>query len=140
MKVCSCSSQRQNKSILSFLAPPHQPASAKAMLDNNPGKSAAVGLLLFPPRLQTLFPSPTKCLRLCSARLGQAGLRPALKQMAPDRMAACQSWICFPLLQSCVYGICAFVLRCFFSVLTLYSPMEHSLGVNFFFFLLSFLM
>ncbi len=30
----------------------------------------------------------------------------------------------------CVYGICAFVLRCFFSVLTLYSPMEHSLGVK----------
>ncbi len=30
------------------------------------------------------------------------------------------------------YGICAFVLRCFFSVLTLYSQMEHGLGVNFF--------
>ncbi len=58
MKVCSCSPLRQNKSILSFLAPPHQPASAKAMLDNNPGKSAAVGLLLLPPRLQTLLPSP----------------------------------------------------------------------------------
>ncbi len=58
MKVCSYSPQRQNKSILSFLAPPHQPASAKAMLDNNPGKSAAVGLLLFPPQLQTLLPSP----------------------------------------------------------------------------------
>ncbi len=35
--------------------------------------------------------------------------------------------------KSCVYGICAFVQRCFFSVLTLYSPMEHSLGVNIFF-------
>ncbi len=53
--------------------------------------------------------------------------------MAPDWTAACQSWICSPCCKSCVYGICAFVLRCFFSVLTLYSPMEHSLGVNFFF-------
>ncbi len=33
-----------------------------------------------------------------------------------------------PVAKLCVYGICAFVLRCFFSVLTLYSPMEHSLG------------
>ncbi len=53
--------------------------------------------------------------------------------MAPDRTAACQSWICSPCCKSCVYGICAFVLRCFFSVLTLYSPMEHSLGVKIFF-------
>ncbi len=37
-----------------------------------------------------------------------------------------------PCCKSCVYGICAFVLRCFFSVLTLYSPMEHSLGVKLF--------
>ncbi len=51
--------------------------------------------------------------------------------MAPDRTAACQSWICFSCCKSCVYGICAFVLRCFFSVLTLYS-LEHSLGVIFF--------
>ncbi len=52
--------------------------------------------------------------------LGRAGLRPA--PHALDRMAACQSWICFPLLQCHVfYGICAFVLRCFFSVLRLYS-------------------
>ncbi len=38
-----------------------------------------------------------------------------------------------PCCKSCVYGICAFVLRCFFSVLTLHSPMEHSLGVKLFF-------
>ncbi len=54
--------------------------------------------------------------------------------MAPDRTAACQSWICSPCCKSCVYGIFAFVLRCFFSVLRLYSKHEHSLGVkkNFF--------
>ncbi len=50
-----------------------------------------------------------------------------------ENETACQSWICSPCCKSCVYGICAFVLRCFFSVLTLYSPMEHSLGVNIFF-------
>ncbi len=55
--------------------------------------------------------------------------------MALDRMAACQSWICFPVAMSCVYGICAFVLRCFFFFCSqTVLQMEHSLGVKFFFF------
>ncbi len=111
MKVCSCSPQRHNNSILSFSGSPvPAPGSAKAMLDNNPGKSAAVGLSCYLPDYRHYSPPPTKCLRLCSARLGQAGLR------------ACQSWICFPLLQSCVYGICAFVLRCFFFLFSHCTP------------------
>ncbi len=35
---------------------------------------------------------------------------------------------------SCVYGICAFVLRCFFFCSQTVLQMEHSLGVKFFFF------
>ncbi len=54
--------------------------------------------------------------------------------MAPDRTAACQSWICSPCCKSCVYDICAFVLRCFFfSVLTLYSQWSIVWGIFFFF-------
>ncbi len=50
--------------------------------------------------------------------------------MALDRMAACQSWICSPVAMSCVYGICAFVLRCFFFCSQTVLQMEHSLGVK----------
>ncbi len=39
----------------------------------------------------------------------------------------------FPPVASCVYGICAFVLRCFFSVLTLYSQWSIVWGLIFFF-------
>ncbi len=54
--------------------------------------------------------------------------------MALDRTAACQSWICFPCCKSCVYGICAFVLRCFFFCSQTVLQMEHSLGVKKIFF------
>ncbi len=54
--------------------------------------------------------------------------------MALDRTAACQSWMCFPCCKSCVYGICAFVLRCFFSCSQTVLQMEHSLGVKQIFF------
>ncbi len=54
--------------------------------------------------------------------------------MALDRTAACQSWICFPCCKSCVYGICAFVLRCFFFCSQTVLQIEHSLGVKNFFF------
>ncbi len=48
-------------------------------------------------------------------------------------MAACQSWICFPLLQeSCVYGVCAFCAEVFFFCSQTVLPKEHSLGVIFF--------
>ncbi len=55
--------------------------------------------------------------------------------MALDRMAACQSWICFPLLQCHVFMV--YVLLCwgvFFSVLRLYSKWSIVWGLKFFFF------
>ncbi len=45
----------------------------------------------------TPIPRPNCLWTLCTATC-RAGLWPA-PQMAPDRMAACQSWICSPLLQ-----------------------------------------
>ncbi len=64
-----------------------------------PGKEHCSGMLSFPPLSQTLLPSPdqTASERFVPPRC-RAGLWPA-PQMAPDRMAACQSWICFPLLK-----------------------------------------
>ncbi len=38
-----------------------------------------------------------------------------------------------PVAMSCVYGICAFVLRCFFFCSQTVLQMEHSLGVKKFF-------
>ncbi len=52
--------------------------------------------------------------------------------MAPDRTAACQSWICSPCCKSCVYGLCAFAEVFFFPVLTLYSLRSIVWGLFFF--------
>ncbi len=89
-----------------------------------------------PPPTTDITPLPhstASVKTLCTATC-RAGLRPAPKQMALDRMAACQSWICSPCCKSCVYGICAFVLRCFFFCSQTVLQMEHSLGVKNFFF------
>ncbi len=135
MKVCSCSPQRHNNSILSFLAPPYQPAKAKALLDKLPWEERCRGTLLLPPPLQTLLPFPDQ-LPLTAL------YRHAVEQVCDRR---CNKWHrtgwllaragCFPLLQSHVLWYMCFCAEVFLSVLTLYSQMEHSLGVNFFFLL-----
>ncbi len=58
VKVCSCSPQRQNKSILSFLAPPCRPRPSWI---NYPGKSAAVRLSGFLPYHRHYSPPPINC-------------------------------------------------------------------------------
>ncbi len=132
MKVCSCSPQRQNKSILSFLAPLHQPASAKAMLDNNPGKSAAVGLLLFPPRLQTLLPSPDQVPPALFRQAWSSGSVTGAETNGTGPDGCLPELDMFPpVAKLCLWYMC-FCAEVFFYVLTLYSPMEHYLGVNFF--------
>ncbi len=123
-----------------FLAPPHS-GLGKAVAGIYPGVQCTETLLLPPPpyRHYRHCPSPDHSplfalnrqpvKRVCDRRRNKWLL---------DRMAACRSWICFPLLQeSCVYGVCAFVLRCFSCSHTV-LPKEHSLGVIFF--LLTFLM
>ncbi len=82
------------------------------------------------PPLQTLLLSPTNCLRtLCTAtRASRSATGAVINGTGPD--GCLPELDMFPCCKSCVYGICAFVLRWFFSVLTLYSPMENSLGVK----------
>jgi len=111
------------------------PDSAKAVLDNYPGKNAAVGLSCsLPDYRHYSLPGPTasSCFVPPGCQSGSA-TGAEINGTGPD---GCLPELDMfpPVAKLCVYGICAFVLRCFFSVLTLYSPMEHSLGVNFFFF------
>ncbi len=82
------------------------------------------------PPLQTLLPSPDQLppnafYRHLSSRSATGAV---INGTGPD--GSLPELDMFPCCKSCVYGICAFVLRCFFSVLTLYSRMEHSLGVK----------
>ncbi len=135
MKVCSCSPQKtQQNSILSFLAPPYRLALAKVMLDNYPGRAMQCRLSCSLPPLQTLLPSPDQLPSTALYRhLSSRSATGAVINGCWTGWLLARAGYVSPCCKSCVYGICAFVLRCFFSVLTLYSPMEHSLGVNFFF-------
>ncbi len=85
------------------------------------------------PPLQTLLPSPIQLPLKCFVPpLGRAGLRPAPHGTGPD---GCLPELDMfpPVAMSCVYGICAFVLRCFFSVLRLYSKWSIVWGLKIFF-------
>ncbi len=85
------------------------------------------------PDYRHYSPPPTKCLRLCSARLGQVGLRPAPKQMASDRTGCLPELDMFPpVAKLCLWYMC-FCAEVFFFCSHTVLPMEHSLGVNFFF-------
>ncbi len=91
-------------------------------LDNHPERAMQWGLSCSLPPLQTLLPSPIQLPLKCFVPpLGRAGLRPA-PQMALDRMAACQSWICSPCCNvMCLWYMCFCAEVFFFSVLRLYS-------------------
>ncbi len=99
---------------LIFSGSPYQPASAKAMLDNYPGKSAAEGLSCSLPDYRHYSPPPTNCLRpLRTATLSsRSATGAAINGTGPD--GCLPELDMFPPVASCVYGICAFVLRCFF--------------------------
>ncbi len=135
MKACSCSSQRQNKSILSFLAPPYQPASAKAMLDNYPGKSTAVRLSCSLPDYRHYSPPPINCPRpLCSARLVKRVCDQRRNKWRRTGWLLARAGYVSPCCKvMCLWYMC-FCAEVFFSLLTLYSSMEHSLGVKKYFF------
>ncbi len=135
MKVCSCSPQRHNNSILSFLAPPYRHSLGQGRCwISYPGKSAAAGLSCSLPYHRHYSPPPIK-LPLTAL------YRHAVEQVC-DRRRNKWHWTGWllaragyvsPCCKSCVYGICPFVLRCFFFCSHTVLPMEHSLGVNFFF-------
>ncbi len=104
------------------------PAPAKAVLDNYPGKSAAVGLSCsLPDYRHYSLPRPTASGRFVPPGCQSGSVTGAeINGTGPD---GCLPELDMfpPVAKLCVYGICAFVLRCFFSVLTLHSPMEHGL-------------
>ncbi len=78
------------------------------------------------------LPHSTASEMLCTAT--RASRSETGAAMALDRMAACQSWICFPLLQCHVFMV--YVLLCwgvFFSVLRLYSKWSIVWGLKIFF-------
>ncbi len=95
-----------------------------------PWEERCSGTLLLPPRLQALFPSPDQ-------------VPPALFRQAWSSGSATSAVIngagpdgCLPELDMfppvaklCLWYMC-FCAEVFFSVLTLYSSMEHSLGVK----------
>ncbi len=122
VKECSYSPQRQNKSILSFLAPPyqHRPRPRSCWITTL-GRALQWDSLAPSPITDINFPSPHPSppkpfetrkpdRRVCGQR----------REWPRVRTAACWSWITSPVAK-CVYGLCAFA-EVFFSVLTLYSP------------------
>ncbi len=124
MKVCSCSPQRQNKSILSFSGSPvPAPGSAKAVLDNYPGKSAAVGLSCSLPDYRHYSPPPTNCLQpLRTARLSKWVCdRRRNKWHRTGWLLARAGYVSPCCKVMCLWYMC-FCAEVFFSVLTLYSP------------------
>ncbi len=86
------------------------------------------------PHYRHYSPSPIQLPLKCFVPpLGRAGLRPAPHGTGPD---GCLPELDMfpPVAMLCVYGICAFVLRCFFfSVLRLYSKWSIVWGLKKFF-------
>ncbi len=124
---------------LIFSGSPYQ-RLGQGRLDNHPVRAMEFESFPPPPPTTDITPLPhstasvkTLCTATCRAGLltgaeingtGPDGCLPELDMFPPVAM-------------SCVYGICAFVLRCFFSVLRLYSKWSIVWGLNIFFFLLS---
>ncbi len=132
MKECSYSPQRQNKSILSFLAPPYQHRPRQGRAGQLPWEERCSETLLLPPRLQTFTsPPPIPRLRRFETRQPDRRVCGQRREWPRVRTAACWSWITSPVAK-CVYGLCAFA-EVFFSCSHTVLPKKHSLGVIFFF-------
>ncbi len=127
------------KFYLIFSGSPVPAGLAKVMQDKLPWKSAAVKTLLLPSPITDITPLPDQLppntlYRHLSSRSATGAV---INGCWTGRLLARAGYV--PLLQvMCLWYMC-FCAEVFFSVLTLYSPMEHSLGVKIFF-LLSFLM
>ncbi len=134
MKVCSCSSPKTKQINLIFSGSPYQPASAKAMLDNYPGKSTAVRLSGSLPYHRHYSPPPINCPRpLRSARLVKRVCDQHRNKWRRTGWLLARAGYVSPCCKvMCLWYVC-FCAEVFFSVLTLYSSMEHSLGVKLFF-------
>ncbi len=117
--------------ILSFGSPvPALPG--KVVVGNvSLGKNTAAGRSRSLPYHRHYSPPPTKLpLNALYRHLSSRSVTGAANGTGPD--GCLPELDMFPPVASCVYGICAFVLRCFFSVLTLYSQWSIVWGLIFF--------
>ncbi len=113
-------------------SPVPAPASAKVVLDNYPGKSAAVRLSCSLPDYRHSLPLPPSLasVALKPASLTGGSVASAENGRGSGRLPAGAGSL--PLLQS-VSMVYVLLLRCFFPVLTLYSPRSIVWGLLFFF-------
>ncbi len=129
MEVCSCSPQKSQQLNLIFSGSPYR-RLGQGRLDNYPERAVQWDSL-------APFPHSTASVTLCTATRASRSATGAANGTGPD--GCLPELDMFPLLQVCVYGICAFVLRCvlffyFFSVLRLSSKWSIVWGLNYFFF------
>ncbi len=136
-KYAAVRPKSHNNSILSFLAP-RTGALAKAIWITTLREQCS-GTLLLPSPITDITPLPhsTASVMLCTATRASRSATGAANGTGPD--GCLPELDMFPLLQVCVYGICAFVLRCFFFCSQTVLQTEHSLGVKKKIFLLSLL-
>jgi len=126
-----CGYSPKQIAILSFGSPvPALPG--KVVVGNlSLGKNTAAGRSCsLPYHRHTPLPRPNCLWTLCIATLLSRSVTGAANGTGPDGCLPVLDM--FPPVASCVYGICAFVLRCFFSVLTLYSQWSIVWGLIFF--------
>ncbi len=109
-----------NNLILSFWLPVPAPWPRPSGFTTLRERCSEDSLAPFPP-LQTLLPSPIQLPSemLCTATRASRSETGAAWHWTGWLLAELDMFP--PVAMSCVYGICAFVLRCFFSVLRLYS-------------------
>ncbi len=132
MKECSYSPQKTKQINLIFSGSPVPAlASAKAVLDNYPGKSAAVRLSCSLPDYRYSLPLPPSLASVAfkPASLTGGSVASAENGRGSGRLPAGAGSL--PLLQS-VSMVYVLLLRCFFPVLTLYSPRSIVWGLFFF--------
>ncbi len=134
-KYAAVRPKSHNNSILSFLAP-RTGALAKAVWITTLREQCSVDSLAPSPTTDiTPLPHSTASVTLCTAtRASRSATGAVINGTGPD--GCLPELDMFPRLQVCVYGICAFVLRCFFfffSVLRLYSKWSIVWGLNFYF-------
>ncbi len=108
------------------------------MLDNYPGKNAAVRLSCSPPPpppdYRHYSPPPINCPRpLCSARLVKRVCDQRRNKWRRTGWLLARAGYVSPCCKLCVYGICAFVLRCFFLVSHCTPQWSIVWGLHFFF-------
>ncbi len=111
-KYAAVRPKSHNNSILSFLAP-RTGALDKAVWITTLRERCS-GTLLLPSPITDITPLPhsTASVTLCTATRASRSATGAANGTGPD--GCLPELDMFPLLQVCVYGICAFVLRCIF--------------------------